>query len=102
MALNINDLSKPAIKQKLVQNNDVQPKPTQADTSQQAKKTGLDSVSITPQAQQLGELQKKASDAPVVNQRKIRQLQEAIASGNYKINPDKLAASISNFEFKLD
>ena len=69
--------------------------------SQQAKLATRDSVSITPQAKQLNELQKKAADSPVVNQKKIAELKSAIASGDYKINPEKLAASIANFEFDL-
>ena len=58
-------------------------------------------MSLTPQAQQLSELQKKAADAPVVNQKKIDELKKAISAGDYKIDPEKLAASIANFEFKL-
>ncbi len=58
-------------------------------------------MSITPQAKQLTELQKKAQEAPAVNQKKIEQLKKAITSGGYKIDPEKLAASIAGFEFKL-
>ena len=50
-----------------------------------------DSVSLTPQAKQLSELQKKASDAPVVDQKKVDELQKAIAAGEYKVDPQKLA-----------
>ncbi|TYK65570.1 flagellar biosynthesis anti-sigma factor FlgM [Colwellia echini] len=67
----------------------------------QVKKSGQDSVSLTPQAKQLNELQKKAADAPVMNQKKIDELKAAISSGEYKVNPEKLAASIASFEFDL-
>lgn len=50
----------------------------------------------------MSELQKKAQDGPVVNQKKIEQLKKAIISGEYKIDPEKLAASIAGFEFKLN
>ncbi len=73
-----------------------------AATSEQAKSVRQDSVSLTPQAKQLSELQKKASDEPVVNQKKIDELKKAIASGEYKINPEKLAANIADFEFELN
>ncbi len=90
------------VKQKLDQHTEVKQKTTQsASNTEQAKQSRADSVSITPQAKQLSELQKKASDAPVVNQKKIEQLQKAIAAGEYKVNPEKLAASIADFEFKL-
>jgi negative regulator of flagellin synthesis FlgM len=103
MAMNINNLSSNVqVKQKVEQHNDVKQKTVQTTSStQQATRSSQDSVSITPQAKQLSELQKQASDAPVVNQKKIEQLQKAIAAGEYKINPEKLAASIANFEFKL-
>ena len=58
-------------------------------------------MSITPQAKQMSELQKKANDAPVINQKKVEELKKAISSGEYKINPEKLAESIASFEFKL-
>ena len=100
MVMNINNLGA---------SNQVKPKPAanaevkqQATETNQAKQVRQDSVSITPQAKQLGELQKKASDAPGIDQKKIDQLKKAISSGEYKVDPEKLAANIANFEFELD
>jgi negative regulator of flagellin synthesis FlgM len=76
----------------------------QSNTQQAAspgKPVRADSVSITPQAKQLGEMQKKAQDAPVIDQKKIDKLKKAISEGEYKVNPDKLAANIAKFEFNL-
>ena len=103
MAININNLNNTnQIKQKLEQQVQTKQQVSEgANASQQAKLTARDSVSITPQAKQMTELQKKAADAPVLNQKKIAELKSAIASGDYKINPEKLAASIANFEFEL-
>jgi len=103
MALNINNLSNNnPIKQKVDQQAQVKQQANQNTvTAEQSKMASKDSVSITPQAKRLSELQKKAQDAPVVSQKKIEQLKKAISSGEYKINPEKLAASIANFEFKL-
>ncbi len=104
MVNNISNLNKgQQVKQVVEQQNDVQQKAMQAaSSSQQTKQAGQDSVSITPQAQQMSQLQKKSGEEPIINQKKIQQLQKAIASGEYKINPDKLAASIANFEFNLN
>jgi len=104
MAININNLSNTnQVKQKLEQQ--VQSKQQvneSANALQQAKVAPRDSVSITPQAKQMNELQKKAADSsPAFNQKKIAELKSAIASGDYKINPEKLAASIANLEFEL-
>ncbi len=103
MAININNLNNPnQVKQKLEQQVQTKQQVNEsANASQQAKLAPRDSVSITPQAKQLSELQKKAGDSPVVNQKKIDELKSAIASGDYKVNPEKLAASIANFEFDL-
>ena len=104
MSININNLqnSNP-IKQKVEQQNQVKEQAAQSQASAtQAKVASRDSVSITPQAQQLNELQKKAANAPETNQKKVEQLKKAIESGEYKINPEKLAASIAKFEFSLD
>jgi len=103
MAININNLSNNnQVKQKLDQQVQVKQQATQnSNNNEQVKSAGKDSVSLTPQAQQLNELRKKANDAPAVDQKKIEQLKKAIADGDYKVNPEKLAASIANFEFKL-
>lgn len=103
MTININNLSNNnQVKQKLEQQVQTKQQATEtASNSQKAKQAPQDFVSITPQAKQMTELQKKANDAPVINQKKIAELKNAIASGNYKINPEKLAASIANFEFGL-
>jgi len=101
MAININNLNNHnQVHQN--KNADVKQQATQtANTKAHINQAARDSVSLTPQAKQLAELQKKATDAPVINQRKIEELKEAIMSGEYKINPEKLAASIANFEFDL-
>jgi negative regulator of flagellin synthesis FlgM len=103
MAININNLpNNNQIKQKLEQQVQVKQQATQNSVgSEQVKSTGKDSVSLTPQAQQLNELRKKANEAPAVDQNKMEKLKKAIADGEYKVNPEKLAASIANFEFKL-
>ncbi len=101
MAININNLNNQA---QVHQNKQTQVKQQAAQTasaSTQVKQPNADSVSITPQAKQLSELQKKANEAPVVDQKKIAELKKAIASGDYKVDPQKLAASIAKFEFDL-
>ncbi len=104
MAININNLNNASqVKQKLEQQVQTKQQVTQnTDISQQAKLATRDSVSITPPAKQMSQLQKKATDSsPALNQKKIDELKSAITSGDYKINPEKLASSIANFEFEL-
>jgi negative regulator of flagellin synthesis FlgM len=101
MAINTNNLNTNNAVQ-IAQQKHVQQQTAQSTSANnQVKASPQDSVSITPQAQQLSELQKKAADEPIVNQKKIEELKKAISAGEYKVDPEKLAASIANFEFKL-
>ncbi len=98
MTININNLNNST---QVNQNKQAQIKQQAANANTPVKQPSADSVSITPQAKQLSELQKKANEAPVIDQKKVEELKKAITSGDYKINPQKLAESIANFEFDL-
>lgn len=75
-----------------------------AQQSQQAASTASaprqDSVSLTQSAQQLTNVQKKGSDAPV-NQEKVDRLKAAIQNGSYRIDAEQLASKISKAESEL-
>lgn len=75
-----------------------------ANTAQQAKTAATaprqDSVSLTQSAQQLANVQKKGTDAPV-NQEKVEKLKAAIQNGSYKIDAEQLASKISKAESDL-
>jgi len=97
MTININNLNRQS---QVHQNKQMQVKQQTAQSaSAQVKQVSQDSVSLTPQAKQLGELQKKVNDAPVVDQKKVAELKKAITAGEYKVDPQKLALNIANFEF---
>ncbi|MBT1450789.1 flagellar biosynthesis anti-sigma factor FlgM [Glaciecola sp. XM2] len=59
-----------------------------------------DSVSLTQSAQQLANVQKKGSEAPV-NQEKVERLKKAITSGEYRVNPEVLANKIAVLESQI-
>ena len=97
MTININNLNKQA---QVHQNKQTQVnQQTAQSATTQVKQVNQDSVSLTPQAKQISELQKKANDAPIVDQKKVDELKKAITAGEYKIDPQKLAANIANYEF---
>ena len=60
-----------------------------------------DSVSLTAQAQQLQSTQAKMTDIPEINEQKVQEIKLAIAEGRYKIDPEKLATNIAQFENDL-
>jgi len=101
MTININNLNN---QPQINQNKHAQAKQGTAQTTAHSappNHVARDSVSLTPQAQQFKELQKKSADAPVINQEKVQELKKTIAAGEYKIDPQKLAASMAKFEFTL-
>ena len=103
MSLNINNLNNTnQVKQKTDQQTQIKQQAPQGANADSVKSARQDSVSLTPQAKQLAELQKKAADAPILNEKKIEQLKMAISSGEYKIDPEKLAKNIASFEFNID
>ena len=59
-----------------------------------------DSVSLTQSAQQLNQVQKKGTEAPV-NQEKVDRLKKEIQSGEYKVNPEVLANKIAKAESEI-
>jgi negative regulator of flagellin synthesis FlgM len=59
-----------------------------------------DSVSLTQSAQQLTNVQKKGSEAPV-NQEKVERLKKAINDGEYRVNPEVLANKIAVLESQI-
>ena len=87
---------------KVAQQNQAQQSPQQA--SAQAASTApvprQDSVSLTQSAQQLNQVQKKGSEAPV-NQEKVDRLKKAIQSGEYRVNPEVLANKIAKLESEI-
>lgn len=102
MAININKVGQNTPVNQTANQAQVKQNNAQANSAlAQATSARQDSVSITPQAKQLTELQKKASDSSPINQKKVDELKKAIADGNYKVDAEKLAASISKFEFSI-
>ncbi|MCG9697178.1 flagellar biosynthesis anti-sigma factor FlgM [Shewanella sp. Isolate11] len=60
-----------------------------------------DSVSITSAAQQLQNVQAKLNDIPEIDLKKVEEIKTAIAEGRYKVDPEKLASNIAQFESEL-
>lgn len=84
---------------KVAQQNQTQQSQQQA-SAQTAQAPRQDSVSLTQSAQQLNQVQKKGSEAPV-NQEKVDRLKKAIQSGEYKVNPEVLANKIAKSESEI-
>ncbi|AMJ94663.1 flagellar biosynthesis anti-sigma factor FlgM [Alteromonas stellipolaris] len=87
---------------KISQQNQTQQSQQQAtsNSASVAQAPRQDSVSLTQSAQQLNQVQKKGSEAPV-NQEKVDRLKKAVSSGEYRVNPEVLANKIAKLEGEI-
>ncbi|MBV7314767.1 flagellar biosynthesis anti-sigma factor FlgM [Shewanella sp. NIFS-20-20] len=103
MAIDISKLNSAAntqVRSKTQQGSQPQQGTSQV-AAQSAATVKTDSVMLTPQAQQLQGAAAKMNALPDVDQKKIDQIKLAIAEGNYKIDPERLAANIVEFEKQM-
>lgn len=104
MAIEINNVSTPSTQ--VAELSGQARTPTQAPAEKTADKSSgqaasADQVSLTPTAQQLRGLEQQIADQPVVDSQKVNAVKEALASGSFEINPDRIAAKMMNLEKAL-
>lgn len=95
MSININNTS--LQKNVAVEQNKAQKQRTASPQTQTTASTSKDSVQLTAQALNLNKTQKQTSE-PQVNKQRIEALKSAIVNGDYKINSERLAEKLSQFE----
>ncbi len=107
MAININNLGNPTAREtstkqstKATDGAQQQAKNEAASSAEQARVV-KDSVSITPQAKQLTQIQQNLAKEPSVNTQKLESLKKAISEGRYKVDPEKLAKAMASLEGEL-
>ena len=64
-------------------------------------KSGGDSVSLTSEAQHLSGLQEKAMNSSGIDQAKVDRIKAQIENGSYKVDVDRLASKLAQFEGDL-
>ncbi|MDM3871027.1 flagellar biosynthesis anti-sigma factor FlgM [Porticoccus sp. W117] len=60
-----------------------------------------DTVTVTDQAARLQELEQSLANTPVVDSARVAELREAIASGSYQPDPQRIADKLSQLERDL-
>jgi negative regulator of flagellin synthesis FlgM len=101
---NVNNTNKPHLDASKVAQQQLQNQSSGEASKQVASQSAVpaktDSVSLTQSAQQLSNVQKKGSEAPV-NQEKVDRLKKAVSEGEYQINPEVLAKKIAVLESQI-
>ncbi len=102
MAIDINGISSPKVQGPT---DDSQLKKPAQQSVAQPESTGrssvADTVSLSENAVQLGKVDNIAISAPVVDTQRVEQVKQAIASGNYEVDPAKIADKLMQFESML-
>jgi negative regulator of flagellin synthesis FlgM len=74
-----------------------------SDTGQSRTSTGTgDTVSITDMASRLKSLETKLESQPAVDQSRVDKVRDAISRGEYRINPERVADKMMDFEADFD
>ena len=74
--------------------------PLPADRSD-AKPDSRDTVQLTDSARALQELEKALADAPVVDSKRVDEIRQAIASGTYEVDAERVAQKLIDLETLL-
>jgi len=64
--------------------------------------SGADKVSLTSTAARLKELEQRLSDQAPVDTRRVNDMKNAIASGEYQVDADRVADKMIEFESSFD
>lgn len=96
MSININSQA-PQSKLVVEQNKAQQQKGANASESAKTASSTKDSVQLTSQAVNLKQMQKTSSESQV-NMKRVETLKAAILNGEYKINSERLAEKLNQFE----
>ena len=79
----------------------VQPQTEKAVDKSSGQSPSTDQVSLTPTAQQLRNLEQQIADQPVVDTQKVNSVKEALATGSFDIDSDRIAGKMMSLEKAL-
>ena len=112
MPININHVSsnstqsKRAGEQKNITNIDATTKPDNSKTGNSTQGSGTatlspDSINLTESATRIKVLEEQVARLPIVDTKKIEQVQNSINNGTYEVNPERIAEKMIQFEKEI-
>ena len=60
-----------------------------------------DSLNLSSEASQIQALESQVAELPVVDTKRVREVQNALATGSFQVDPAKVAEKMLNFESGL-
>lgn len=85
--------------------NAVSAKKESSDSSKGASShssSGRDKVSLTDTAERLKALEHQLTLQPEIDRSRVNNVQDAISTGDYKVDPERVADKMMNFEASFD
>ncbi len=77
------------------------PKPQDKGATGQPVTGSSDKVSLTSEAAQMHALESEIAQLPVVDTKRVQEVQNALATGSFQVDPAKVAEKMLNFESGL-
>lgn len=76
-------------------------KPQRPETDKPQQENTVDTVQLTDSAKQLRQLEEILANQPVTDAKRVEEIKEAIASGEYEINPERIAEKLLQLDKEL-
>jgi len=101
MSIDVNGISSSQIPSKVTAHEDTKVKPQEQLSTSSGKSSTADTLSLSNSAKQLGGLSNAAQNTPVVDAKRVEAMRQAISSGEYEVDPVKVASKLMQFESML-
>ncbi len=98
MSIDINGISSPIVHGLKDESQLKQPVEKQQVNAEASKSATADTVSLSDNAVQLGKIDNSVIAAPVVDVQRVEQVKQAINDGSFKVDAEKVADKLMQFE----